>query len=190
MTLRYLFPTTIGIYQDDAIAETIIPYAKRYLADDSELTNTWGYKNTYKPVNGLETKEELQFLCDYIKGIGNLYLQENGFKSQKLIPHMFFSGMVGGDVHSKHTHPNSVLSGVLYLDVPEGSGKIRFHEPNPLKKINKFDIENDSEPNWEWFELPPEKGMILVFPSWLEHEVLENKSQQDRMTLVFNLAYF
>jgi len=190
MTLRYLFPTTIGIYQDDDIAETIIPYAKRYLADDNELTNTWGYKNTYKPVNGLETKEELQFLCEYIKGIGDLYLQENGFKSQKLIPHMFFSGMVSGDFHKRHFHPHSILSGVLYLNVPEGSSKIRFYDPSTLKKYTKLEIETDSETNWEYFELPPKKGMILVFPSWLEHEVLENKSQQDRMTVVFNLAYF
>ena len=59
-----------------------------------------------------------------------------------------------------------------------------------LKKYTKLEIETDSETNWEYFELPPKKGMILVFPSWLEHEVLENKSQQDRMTAVFNLAYF
>lgn len=185
--LNSLFPTTIGSYNDEDFVEKLIPYAKKYLNDPSELTYTWNYKNTYKLSNGVETKNEMQFLCDYLKKIGNLYLQENGFKKIDLKPQIFFSEMFEGDFHEKHFHQNSILSGVSYLNTPAGSSEIKFYDPRIIKSFYRLEIDKDNELNWEWVKIKPKKGLLLIFPSWLEHEVLKNSSKEGRMTMVFNL---
>jgi uncharacterized protein (TIGR02466 family) len=93
-----------------------------------------------------------------------------------------------GEGHHTHAHPNSIVSGVLYLEVPDVNNEIEFHHKSALKQnfdfnytINNFNIFNSDS----WF-LPIKQGQILLFPSWVRHGVKSNNSNSNRIVLGFN----
>lgn len=92
-----------------------------------------------------------------------------------------------GTSHHKHTHSNSILSGVLYLQTNEDSGKFRVHRKddrnicNEIKQYNKY--------NFSYVYFEPKIFDLFIFPSSLEHSVEENKSNETRISLSFNTFY-
>ena len=96
-----------------------------------------------------------------------------------------------GHQHPQHVHANSFLSGVLYLQLPNGSGKTYFVDPRPATKVLSFEFEKN--PN-EWLSSnnwgpPPEVGKLIIFPSWLPHGVdfAQTNSEEERISLSFNI---
>jgi uncharacterized protein (TIGR02466 family) len=96
-----------------------------------------------------------------------------------------------GGNHHIHQHPNSFISGVIYLQIPEEStdaGKILFTDPRVQKNMVFADfIKETSLSNRNiWYQ--PEEGLILLFPSWLEHgtERFLCPSEERRISLSFN----
>ena len=91
------------------------------------------------------------------------------------------------DFHPKHKHPNSLLSGVMFLTgrVGDEMPPIRFHRGNDLLPLElEFEEYNDFNSGVKWFS--PEKGMLIVFPSVLEHSVDQNVTGAERVSLSFN----
>jgi len=90
-----------------------------------------------------------------------------------------------GEYHHPHNHNNSIISGVFYIETLEDD-RIYFHR---LKEVNEwFEFEAEEYNPWNsssWF-VPIEKNNLLLFPSWLEHSVEENKSTKNRISLSFN----
>ncbi len=92
-----------------------------------------------------------------------------------------------GQFHPKHKHPNSVLSGVFFVSGTAGDElpPIRFHRQNDLLPLElEFEELNDFNGGVRWFE--PVKGLLVVFPSVLEHDVGINETASQRITLSFN----
>jgi uncharacterized protein (TIGR02466 family) len=90
--------------------------------------------------------------------------------------------------HKKHTHPNSIISGVFYFDADESTAPATFHYKSPIFKDFAFDyhytdhtIFNSS--NWSF---PVKTGSVLVFPSWVEHGSLPNELSANRRLIGFN----
>jgi len=92
-----------------------------------------------------------------------------------------------GQFHPRHKHPNSVISGVLFLDENnEGSlPPIRFHRTLDMFPLN-FSFDELNEFNASAREFDPEQGMLMLFPSLLEHDVDINRSKRVRTSLSFN----
>ena len=86
----------------------------------------------------------------------------------------------------RHNHPGSLLSGVLYLKVPEKSGSIRFTDPR-LGKILEPSIGRDDIKNCGAITIDPKVGLFVIFPSFLEHEVEMTLADEDRIIASFNL---
>lgn len=89
-----------------------------------------------------------------------------------------------------HIHANSLLSGVVYLNVPENSGNITFtkdYKHNNIFFPNIFiEFEEFSEVNCGEFWIKPTEGTILIFPSNVLHSVAKNISNENRYCLAFN----
>ena len=93
-----------------------------------------------------------------------------------------------GDYNSSHFHVNSLISGILYIDVNEKSGNIIFHKNiNNLHAgmldlgVINYNIFNSSD-----FTITPVEGQLLIFPSTLFHRASINESDKTRYCIAFN----
>lgn len=92
-----------------------------------------------------------------------------------------------GDKHLLHKHPNSLISGVFYWQ--DNIGSMHLKRPD-LPQNFEIEIENFNEYSNNWIEIKPEKGLLCLFPSYLEHFVSENNTTKDRYCLPFNSMIF
>jgi uncharacterized protein (TIGR02466 family) len=97
--------------------------------------------------------------------------------------------LTGGGAHSGHIHPNSVLSGTVYVEVPEGSGALRLEDPRlPLMMAAPQRRPDAPEAQRRFVYLQPQAGMVLMWESWLRHGVMPNAARTPRISLSFNYA--
>jgi uncharacterized protein (TIGR02466 family) len=94
-----------------------------------------------------------------------------------------------GGHHSGHIHPHSMISGTFYVEVPNGSGAIRFEDPRlPLMMAapaRAKDARQDLQP---FVSVEPRPGLLLMWESWLRHEVLPGAGKGERLSISFNFA--
>ena len=89
---------------------------------------------------------------------------------------------------NKHSHPDSIISGALYLKVDKNSSKIYFYNPNIyLTFVNVF---KQTEFSCENYYFTPQIGDLILFPSWLMHGSNDEKNNSiERIVLSFNTLY-
>ena len=96
-----------------------------------------------------------------------------------------------GDYNIKHVHPTNNLSGVLWIKCLENSGDIVFDSPNNFESFleNKSYEDDFKKSNFidDSYHCYPTEGRMIVFPSHLQHHVQENKSNEDRISVSFNI---
>ncbi len=91
------------------------------------------------------------------------------------------------EFHPKHKHPNSVISGVMFLDESNDGNltPIRFHRTLDMFPL-QFSFDDLNEFNANCREFDPVEGMLMLFPSLLEHDVDKNTSDRVRTSISFN----
>jgi uncharacterized protein (TIGR02466 family) len=90
-------------------------------------------------------------------------------------------------VHSLHLHPLSFLSGTYYVSTPPECSRIKFEDP----RLSKFmaappKLPNASDRNRQFVSYEPKAGHVILFESWLRHEVSANQTETDRISISFN----
>jgi uncharacterized protein (TIGR02466 family) len=94
-----------------------------------------------------------------------------------------------GGHHSGHIHPHSTISGTLYLEVPKGSGAIRFEDPRlPLMMAAPPRGKDAPERLQPFVTVQPRPGLLLMWESWLRHEVLPGSGRSERLSISFNFS--
>jgi uncharacterized protein (TIGR02466 family) len=100
-----------------------------------------------------------------------------------------------GNGNRAHVHPNSLWSGVYYVQAPEGAGQIEFTDPRTIIIMNqpKY-MAKKKRPRdcWTKVNYKPIPGRMIIFPAWLYHGVDTNVSKEtgraaDRIILSFNI---
>ena len=93
-----------------------------------------------------------------------------------------------GAMNQKHHHSNSDLSAAYYITAKEGCGDIIFYDPRP-GKVYKHPLSNKPNLlNANNNGVKPEPGMLVLFPSYLEHSVNPNTSDDERIVISFNIS--
>jgi len=89
-----------------------------------------------------------------------------------------------------HTHPRGMWSGVYYVQTPENCGNIKFIDPRMGNNANPVPVDKDkyAEKKHSWNEVryKPIEGRLIIFPSFLLHEVEQNLSDSPRVSISFN----
>jgi uncharacterized protein (TIGR02466 family) len=89
--------------------------------------------------------------------------------------------------HGAHIHPNSVVSGTYYVDVPEGASAIRFEDPRLAMMMAAPPRRQRASREAQTFvSVAPRAGTVLLWESWLRHEVPVNRSTSERISVSFN----
>lgn len=93
-------------------------------------------------------------------------------------------------VHTAHIHPHSVISGTYYVSVPKGSSALKFEDPR-LGLMMAAPPKKASAPReaQSFVYIAPKTGSLVLFESWLRHEVPPNQSREDRISVSFNYAW-
>ena len=92
-----------------------------------------------------------------------------------------------GQYHHKHAHPNSIISGVFYIQAAKDIDKLHFY--NELYQQTKIMPKVFHVYNADSWWLPTETGQLLLFPSRLVHMVEPTTGEDDRISLSFNSFY-
>jgi uncharacterized protein (TIGR02466 family) len=94
-------------------------------------------------------------------------------------------------VHGLHLHPHSTLSGTYYVQVPRGSPGTKFEDPRldrfMAAPARKTDASSSARP---WITFPAAAGHLVLFESWLRHEVVPNAVDAERISVSFNYNWF
>ncbi len=94
-----------------------------------------------------------------------------------------------GGSHSGHIHPNSVISGTCYIAMPEGAGRIKFEDPRlPMMMAAPSLLSESPTEAGRFHYVSPEAGDILMWESWLRHEVMPSRSEDARISVSFNYS--
>jgi len=94
-------------------------------------------------------------------------------------------------VHGLHLHPLASISGTYYVRTPRGCSGLKFEDPRldrfmaaPPRKVRA------RRDNQVWVTIPAEQGNLVLFESWLRHEVAPNPTEAERISVSFNYSWF
>ena len=89
--------------------------------------------------------------------------------------------------NARHIHSNNFISAAYYVKAPENCGDIIFHDPRSANVIRSPIINTVNKLNSTIFSVTPKEGLLVLFPSYLHHSVNNNKSDEERIVISFNI---
>ena len=95
-----------------------------------------------------------------------------------------------GGIHTSHIHPHSVISGTTYVKMPEGASALKLEDPRSQMMMAAPARKTDAREEMKQFVyIKPIVGDVLMWESWLRHEVPMNMSEDDRISVSFNYRW-
>jgi len=195
---RSLFVTKLYEAQvaDNLLAE--LAHSIRTLAVDDEAGQRWSKEHryagytSYASLNDLPRRDPaFQDLAKMLTKHASEFAKECAFDlpGKPKLDSLWVNLLHGSGHHGGHIHPHSIVSGTLYVEVPKGSGAIRFEDPRlPMMMAaptRQPDAPDDLQP---FVTLQPRPGLLLPWESWLRHEVLPGTGRGERLSISFNFA--
>jgi uncharacterized protein (TIGR02466 family) len=95
-----------------------------------------------------------------------------------------------GGVHTSHIHPHSVVSGTYYVTVPDGASALKLEDPRLGFMMAAPPRKKKARPeNRQFAYVAPQPGTVLLWESWLRHEVPLNEAESERISVSFNYGW-
>jgi uncharacterized protein (TIGR02466 family) len=95
-----------------------------------------------------------------------------------------------GGVHTSHIHPQSVLSGTYYVDVPPGASALKLEDPrHPMMMAAPGRLADAPEAERSFVYVTPKIGDVLMWESFIRHEVPMNTAKKSRVSVSFNYSW-
>ena len=88
-----------------------------------------------------------------------------------------------------HVHPGSHISGVIWIKIPEQSGNLYFPNSNYFSQAMEIDAYKSFVNQGYGHQVIPQDGGVILFPSFLQHEVFRNFSNDERISISFNSSF-
>ena len=170
------------------------------IAEDDEAGQEWcdvndfpGY-TSYASLNDLRWRfpifENLVILLDKHVAAFVEYLQFDLNGKEVKLDSMWINILPPGGIHTSHLHPHSVISGTTYVAVPEGASSIKFEDPRHSMMMAAPTRKEDARDEMRSFiYVKPKVGEVLLWESWLRHEVPMNMSDEERISVSFNYSW-
>jgi uncharacterized protein (TIGR02466 family) len=199
VTVRTLFTTRL--YEADLGAPELLnelAYSIRALAAEDQAGRAWSREHRYPGYTSYASLDDLPRRDPAIADLAKLltrqatfFANECGFDLPRKprLDSLWVNLLKSGGQHSGHIHPHSIISGTLYVEVPTGSGAIRFEDPRlPLMMSAPPRRKDASEELQTFVPVQPRPGSLLLWESWLRHEVLPGTGRGERLSISFNFA--
>lgn len=134
-----------------------------------------------------------QPLGNYLNSVCREYMFKIGFKPDANLRIETWLNLNLPDTHHpRHEHFGCFMGGVLWLSVPEKSGDFNIFDPVGVRSQNTTQYlfardNNNTLYNTALYTIIPKAGKMIMFPSWLQHQVEANESNEDRISIAFNI---
>ena len=195
--LRVLFPTLIyeAWYPGyEGVRRGLVDFVRRLREADgagrekSAQEYSTGY-TSYFSRQDLHKAAETAALVKFINGCAEAYAGQHHWDVKNFKP--LLNSMWGNinsrySYHAEHLHPYSHISGVFYVDIPEGSAPISFKDPRSARWMMPPAADGARPENSFHVRVAAEAGKLLLFPAWLEHGVGQHKAEGERISMSFN----
>ena len=169
------------------------------IADDDDAGQTWCEENGYPGYTSYASLTDLPWrfpiFSDLVESLDNHVshfckdLEFDLDKKTLKLDSLWINILPMGGVHTSHIHPNSIISGTTYVSMPTGVSSIKFEDPRlPMMMAapkRKPKIRNELR---NFIYISPEVGDVLLWESWLRHEVPMNMSEDERISISFNYS--
>lgn len=197
--MRCLFVTKLyeaEIGEPNLMAE--LAHSIRSLAEDDEAGRRWSREHRYPGYTSYASLNDLPKRDPAFADLAKLltkhaarFAGECSFDLSRKprLDSLWVNLLRGPGHHSAHIHPHSIISGTLYIEVPKGSGAIRFEDPRLPMMMAAPARRADAPQELQTFvTVEPRPGLLLLWESWLRHEVLPGAGRGERLSVSFNFA--
>jgi uncharacterized protein (TIGR02466 family) len=95
-----------------------------------------------------------------------------------------------GGTHASHIHPHSVISGTTYVSMPKGTSALKLEDPRlPMMMHAPLRTKKAAQELQSFVYVKPKVGDVLLWESWLRHEVPMNMAEEERISVSFNYEW-
>lgn len=170
------------------------------LAIEDRAGQAWCWDNGYDGYTSYSTLDDLPRRASCFGDLVKLLQREADAFASALefdlrgrrleLDNIWINMLAPGGSHSGHIHPHCVLSGTCYLAVPDGASSIRFEDPRLALMMAAPLPRRDCSPARRRFvHVAPQEGDVLIWESWLRHEVSVNRAKSARISVSFNYRW-
>ena len=187
------FPTpvwTLQLNNYKKVNEEMYTFIKSNQIKDEKGINKSNVKGWHSKDFNLQEKEPknfINFVSPYIEKV-IIDMNWDREKQSVKISNMWSIINTGGSKNSRHQHGNSTISAAYYVRAPENCGDIVFYDPRPAAVYSYPSALRPNLLNAQVNGINPKEGVLILFPSYVDHSVNENLSNDERIVISFNIT--
>ncbi|MFZ5615943.1 MAG: TIGR02466 family protein [Pseudomonadota bacterium] len=197
-----LFVTRIhraALKDADALNADIIA-AMRVIAREDKAGRRWSKENSYPGYTSYGSLADLpqrapcfaalkkRIDAEAAKFVKSVSFDLGGGRLK--LDNIWINALEPGGFHSGHIHPHSVISGTYYARVPDGASSLKFEDPRlPMMMAAPTRADDAPQELKSFVYVAPKAGMVLMWESWLRHEVVRNDADEARISVSFNYLW-
>ncbi len=170
------------------------------IAEDDEAGQEWCEQNDYPGYTSYASLTDLPWrfpiFADLVKVLDRhvaafaedleFDLDDRALKLEDL----WINILPEGGMHASHIHPHSVISGTTYVSMPKGASALKLEDPRSGRMMaaptRLKGARRDLRP---FIYMQPQVGEVLLWESWLRHEVPMNMAEDERISVSFNYKW-
>ena len=170
------------------------------IAQDDEAGQDWSEENGYPGYTSYASLTDLPWrfpiFADLVK---SLDAHVAGFardlefdlgEGKLVLEDLWINILPEGGMHASHIHPHSVISGTTYVAMPEDASALKLEDPRSARMLAAPPRRKGARRDLQTFVyVKPAVGDVLLWESWLRHEVPMNMSEDDRISVSFNYKW-
>jgi uncharacterized protein (TIGR02466 family) len=192
MQINEIQPFVNSIYEIDNLGANL-GILRSYVDNLKSNISVWSNRSTggKQTFNQTTFPFELSELVSKIDPIAREIIMSWGIAEPIYLARYWFNLDVNNTSGISHCHYGSLLSGVFYITVPQGSGEIVFERPDAQEHY--FKVGNTANPyTYQYYPIPPKENKLLLFPSFIKHRVnlhQFNDPNLERISISFDYQY-
>ena len=170
------------------------------IANDDEAGQDWCEENDYPGYTSYASLDDLPWRFPIFKDMVTALdhhvatfatdLQFDLGERELKLNSLWINILPEGGIHTSHIHPHSVISGTTYVSMPEGASAIKFEDPRSAMMMAAPPRTADARAEQRLFHYEkPSVGDVLLWESWLRHEVPMNMAEEERISVSFNYGW-
>ena len=171
------------------VNKNIFSYIKKLQSEDNKGLIKSNIKGWHSKDFNLKDKEVVDFINNISPHINKVIVDMNwNIESQIVkISNMWTIVNIGGASNARHHHGNSTISAAYYVKAPKNCGEIVFYDPRPAPVFSHPRANKPNSLNAMVNSINPIEGGLVLFPSYLDHSVNPNLSNEERIVISFNI---